>query len=260
MNNLPAATGWLWVKQGFHYFKQQPMEFCTLFLAYLFSMLLLGFIPVLGQLLAFIFMPLFTLAFMQACREIDQGLRVHPRLLLYTFRLPEVSKLMMLGALYLLAAGIALGASTLVDDGVFWQFITGKTQLTETLVEESSMTSAMLFALLVYSPALMAFWFAGPLIAWQKMSLPKAIFYSFFASIKTLRVFFVYGLSWFAVAGILPSIISLIAAAFTGNPNTVLVIMMPLSMVLTVILYCSFYPTYKSVFGPPADAASSTIS
>src|SRR5690242_5584698 len=113
MNQLPANTGWLWIKQGFQYFKKQPMEFSSLFLGYLFFMLVLGLIPYVGQVLAFVLLPLFTLAFMQACREIDQGTRFHPRLLFFGFRSPQVTKLLQLGSLYLIAAVIALGASSL---------------------------------------------------------------------------------------------------------------------------------------------------
>ena len=260
MNQLPANTGWLWVKQGFQYFRKHPMEFPSLFLGYLFFMLIVGFVPYLGQLLAFIFLPLFTLAFMQACREIDQGKPVHPRLLFYGFRSPQAARLMQLGVLYLIAAIIALGASFLIDDGVFWQVITGQSELNAKTVEDTNMMGAMFFSILVYIPALLAFWFAGPLIAWQDMPLFKAVFYSFFASIKTWRVFVMYGLSWFVVGGILPTFFSVLIAGITGNSNMIILIMMPFSMVLNIILYCSFYPTYKSVFGQPAETAESTIS
>ena len=260
MNKLPANTGWLWVKQGFQYFRQQPMEFSTLFIVYLLFMLIVEFIPYVGQTIAFILMPLFTLSFMQACREIDHGVRVHPRMLLYSFRLPQARRLMQLGVLYLLAACIAIAASTLIDGGVFLQFITGQKELNAKMIEQSDMTLAMLFAMLVYLPALLAFWFAGPLIAWQDMPLFKAIFYSFFAALKSIRVFLIYGLSWFALGGIVPSILSIIFASITGNPNTIIFIMMPMSMILTIILYCSFYPSYKSIFAQADEAPSSTIS
>lgn len=260
MNNLPANTGWLWVKQGYGYFKQQPIEFFTLFIAYLFFMLILELVPFVGQILAFILLPLFTLSFMQACKEIDQGIRIHPRLLLYGFRLPQAAKLMQLGLLYLIAACVALGASTFVDGGVFWQFISGQKELNVKIVEGTNMTAAMLFAMLIYIPALLAFWFAGPLIAWHQMPLFKAIFYSFFAALKSIRVFFVYGLAWLTVGGILPSLFSVIIASITGNPNMIIIIMMPLSMILTIILYCSFYPSYQSIFGQASDSISSTIS
>ena len=236
------------------------MEFSSLFLGYLFFMLVIGFIPYLGQVLAFVFLPLFTLAFMQACREVDQGNPVHPRLLFYGFRSPRVVKLMQLGVLYFLAALAALAASILIDDGIFWQVITGQIELNAKTVEETNMMGAMFFSILLYIPALLAFWFAGPLIAWQEMPLIKAIFYSFFASLKTWRVFVRYGLSWFVVGGILPTFISLLIAGIAGNSNMIILIMMPFSMILNIILYCSFYPTYKSVFGQPADTAVSTIS
>jgi hypothetical protein len=248
MKQLPANTGWLWVKQGYRYFKQQPLEFSTLFLGYLFCMLFLGLIPYIGQTLAFIFLPLFTLSFMQACKEIDQGVRAHPRILFFGFRSPQVVQLMQLGLLYLLAAIIALGASTLIDDGVFWRLMSGQMELTTRNVKDSNILGAMLFAMLVYLPALMGFWFAGPLIAWQNMPLFKAIFYSFFTTLHSARAFLVYGLAWFALGGLLPTFFSIVIAVITGSPSLILLIMVPFSMMLTVILYCSFYPTYKSIF------------
>lgn len=248
MNQLSANTGWLWIKQGFRYFRIQPMEFSVLFLGYLFFMLLLGLIPHVGQVLAFILLPLFTLPFMQACKEIDQGGRAHPRLLFFGFRSPQVATLLQLGLLYLIAATIALGASALIDGGVFWRIMSGQMELTARNVEGTNMLGAMLFAMLVYLPAMMGFWFAGPLIAWQNMSLFKAIFYSFFSTIRAIRAFLVYGLAWFALGGLLPAFISIIIAIITGSPNLILLIMMPFSMLLTIILYCTFYPTYKSLF------------
>lgn len=248
MKQLPANTGWLWVKQGYQYFKKQPMEFATLFLGYLFFMLLVGLIPLIGQVLAFMLLPLFTLPFMQACREIDDGRRAHPKLLFFGFQSPEVAKLVQLGLLYFIAALIALSASSLIDGGLFWQIMSGQMALDAKNIEGTSVLSAMLFSMLIYLPALMAFWFAGPLIAWQKMSLFKSIFYSFFATARAMRAFLIYGLAWFALGAILPSILSVTISAFTGNPNLILVFMMPFSMLLTIVLYCSFYPTYKSVF------------
>lgn len=255
MNQLPANLGWLWVKQGYQYFKKQPLEFATLFFGYLFFMLLVGLIPHIGQILGFVLLPLFTLPFMQACKEIDQGRRVRPGLLFFAFRSPQVAKLLQLGLLYFVAAIIALGASALIDDGIFWKVMSGQLTLTAKNVEGTHIMSAMFFSMLVYLPALMAFWFAGPLIAWQNMSLFKAIFYSFFAMIRATRAFLVYGLTWFALGVILPTIVSVIIAGLTGNPNLILVIMMPFSMVLTIILYCSFYPTYKSIF-PDTESTS----
>ena len=262
MNNTPAATGWLWIRQGFLYFRQQPMELCALFLCYLFAMLVLELVPFVGQVLTFVCLPLFTLSFMQACRQLELGKRVHPRILLYGFHESRRKRMLQLGLLYLLAAGIALASSTLVDDGVFWQVISGQIELNEKTVQDSHLTRAMLFAMVIYIPALMSFWFAGPLIAWQQMPVFKAMFYSFFASLRTFRVLLMYALAWFAVGGILPTLLGMIVASISGNASLMFVIMMPLSMLSTTILYCSFYPSYVTIFGQPTDetTVSSTIS
>ena len=268
MNNLPAQTGWLWIRQGFQYFRQQPMEFISLFLAYLFFVLILGLIsysvaaliPHFGQILTFILLPLFTLPFMQACKDVDEGMRVRPQLILTGYRSPQLMSLLALGLLYLIAAVVALFASTLIDGGLFLQLLTESDKLDPAMLEEGNMAAAMLFAMLIYAGALMVLWFAGPLIAWQNMSLFKAVFYSFFASLKSMRAFFIFALSWFAVAGIIPAILMVLISALTGSQDAVVMLMLPVSLLSNVILYCTFYPSYKSVFGAAETGASSTIS
>ena len=79
------------------------------------------------------------------------------------------------------------------------------------------MSMAMLFAAIVYVPAAMAFWYAAPLIAWQKMSLGKAIFFSFYAVRRAIRAFIVFGLAWVALNIILPAVVSTIVGMLTRS-------------------------------------------
>ncbi len=250
MEKLPASTGWLWVKEGFALFRKQPAELSTLFFGYMFLMLALGIIPVIGQLLPLILVPLFSMTFMHACVHIETGKRVYPNLLLVGFRSPAVRNLIKLGTLYLVAAIVAVGASSLIDGGVFWQAITGQIALDTETVRASNMTLAMLFAAAVYTPAAMAFWYAAPLIAWQNMSVGKAIFYSFFAVRRAGKAFLVYGLAWVTIGMILPVIVSSIIGMLLNSSTASIFLLLPMSLVLTVIMYCSFYPTYTHLFGP----------
>lgn len=250
MEKLPASTGWLWVKEGFALFRKQPAELSTLFFGYMFLMLALGIIPVIGQLLPLILVPLFSMTFMHACVHIETGKRVYPNLLLVGFRSPAVRNLVKLGTLYLVAAIIAVGASSLIDGGVFWQAITGQIALDTETVRDSNMTLAMLFSAAVYTPAAMAFWYAAPLIAWQNMSVGKAIFYSFFAVRRAGKAFLVYGLAWVTIGMILPVIVSSLIGMLLNSSTASIFLLLPMSLVLTVIMYCSFYPTYTHLFGP----------
>jgi hypothetical protein len=118
------------------------------------------------------------------------------------------------------------------------------------------MSLAMLFAALVYTPAAMAFWYAAPLIAWQNMGVGKAIFYSFFAVKRAGKAFLVYGLAWMVIGVLLPVILSSVIAVLFGKAAIVMVILLPLSILMTVVMYCSFYPTYTHIFGRPEEQKS----
>ncbi|AMP13039.1 BPSS1780 family membrane protein [Collimonas pratensis] len=253
MEKLPAKTGWIWIKEGFALFRKQPAEISTLFLAYMFLMLGLNLlqIPILGQILPVILVPVFAMAFMQACLNIEQGKRVYPNLLLTGFRSPALKNLLLLGVLYVIAAIVAIAASSLVDGGLFWLTVTGQSTLDPKEIQDSNISLAMMFAAVVYIPAAMAFWYAAPLIMWQKMGVLKAIFYSFFAVSRELKAFAVYGLAWAAIGVVLPAIVSVLIAAIVGNQSVTIMILLPLSIALTVVMYCSFYPTYTHIFGRP---------
>jgi hypothetical protein len=255
MENLPARTGWLWIKEGFALFRKQPAELSTLFIGYMFLMFALGIIPLLGQLLPLLLVPVFSMAFMQACAEIEGGKRVYPKLLLTGFRSPALPTLLKLGGLYVLAAVVAVGASALIDGGVFWRVMTGRAALDAQTIQGSNMRLAMMFSALVYTPAAMAFWYAAPLAAWQEMGVWKAIFYSFFAVRRASRAFLVYGLGWLLLGVLLPVIFSMLVVLVTATPGLTMLVLLPLSILLTVIMYCSFYPTYTHVFGKPGQPA-----
>jgi hypothetical protein len=258
MEKLPASVGWRWVKEGFALFRRQPAEMSTLFLSYLFLMFAIGIVPLLGQILPIVLVPVFSMAFMQACANIEQGKKVYPNLLLTGFRSPAFMRLLQLGALYLLAAVIAVAASALIDGGVFWQVMTGHTALDAKTVRNSHMSLAMMFAALVYTPAAMAFWYAAPLIAWQNMGVGKAVFYSFFAVKRAGKAFIVYGLAWILIGVLLPAIVSSIIGLLFAKAAVVMVVLLPLSLIMTVVMYCSFYPTYTHVFGKPQPPSQPT--
>ena len=251
MEKLPANTGWIWVKEGFALFRKQPAELSTLFISYMFLMLGIGIIPVVGQILPLILVPVFSMAFMQACVQIEQGKRIYPSLLLTGFRSPAFPRLLKLGGLYLLAIMLVLAASSLVDGGVFWNVMSGQLTLDAKVVQDSNMSVAMLFSAALYVPVSMAFWYAASLAMWQEMGVVKAVFYSFFAVRNAGKAFMVYGLCWAAIGVLMPALVSVLIAALLNQSMAVMLILMPLSVVLTVIMYCSFYSTYVHVFGKP---------
>jgi hypothetical protein len=92
------------------------------------------------------------------------------------------------------------------------------------------------------------FWHAPALVGWHRIRLIQALFYSMVACWRNKWPFLLYGLSWGAIF----LAAQLLADMLTGlglGTGVVQIILTPVNLILAAILYCSFYPTYMSVFG-----------
>ncbi len=254
MQRLPASAGIDWIRQGLALFRRQPAELSMLFLLYMLLMFSLSLIPLVGQVLPLLLMPAFSMAFMQACAEIEAGRKVRPALLLTAFRSPALGTLLRLGSLYMLAAIAAVALSSLVDGGSFWKLMSGQVKADDEGVAVAGLPLAMAFSALVYLPFAMGFWHAAPLATWQRMGLFKAIFYSFFAVRRCGKAFLAYALGWIVVGIAAPAVLSALLGLLLGKTLVTVMLLMPLSVILTLVMYCSFYPTYTAVFGQPEQA------
>lgn len=248
MGKLPASTGWLWIKQGFELFKQQPGSLTSLAMLYAMLNLVLSIVPLVGQLAAIVLIPAFSVAFMQACADVEQGKRVVPALLLSGFRKPAFPKLLAVGLLYVSAAALAIGLASLVSDGMLVKLLTGKIAHDSAEARDANLGSAMLLILAIGLPAAMAFCFAAPLIYFQNMGVGKSIFYSFFGVLRAFKTFVVFAVSQFGLMLLLSQIVGLIF----GRSATLFVMVMQIVLVLfSVLFHCSFYASYRQIFGSP---------
>ena len=251
MNSVNAHTGWLWVKQGFTLFRTQSAEMLALFFAYMFLNIGLSFVPLIGPFLPLMLVPVFSVSFMQACREIDAGRPAYPNLILAGFRSPALPGLLALGTLNIAATALAAWVSYQADGGALREYILSLINPESKYVANSDVLIGMAVFCLVYLPALMAFWYAAPLLAWQRMSPAKALFYSFFAVQRAWRAFIFYGLLWVALRMILPGVIGVIVIEIFGSALFAALTILTVTILLTVAMYCSFYPTYTDIFGKP---------
>jgi hypothetical protein len=203
MSKLPARAGWEWVKQGFVLFRKQALGLAALFFAYMIFTFWIGLVPMVGKILSFVLIPLFTVAFMQGCANASQGKRVHPGMLLAALRSPAFPGLMRLGVVYMLVAALALLASALIDDGMLLQVLTRQIEPTDDVVKGSALPSAMLFAGAVQLIAFVMLSFSAPLMYWKQMGVGKAIFYSVFGILGAMRAFLLFALAWFGISAII---------------------------------------------------------
>lgn len=250
MEKLPASNGWLWVKQGFQLFRKQPGGLTTLILLYGILNMVVGIIPLLGQVLLIVLIPVFSTAFMQACANIEQEQRVTPALLITGFRSPALPQLIALGMLYMVAGMLAIGVASLADDGTLLKLLTGQLDPRSPQARDANLGGAFGLAILVCIPAAMAFCFGAPLIYWKQMSIGKAVFFSFYAVLRSAKAFIVFALSLFGITMVGSQLVILIF----GRSDLAMNMLVALSMLLSVLMHCAFYASYKQIFGAPYEA------
>ncbi|MFM0416841.1 BPSS1780 family membrane protein [Paraburkholderia aromaticivorans] len=248
---VPAKTGYVWFRQGIWLFRKNPLAFLTLFFTYLLVMTLVSQIPVIGGVLPLAFIPGVAVGFMAACRNTIAGKPVFPTILVDGFHSygPVVAKrLLVLGMLYVLAMALVLAGSALADGGMLLKVMLGGATMDQDAIANSNIPLAVITALALYLPVAMIFWFSPILTAWHDVPPVKAMFFSIVSCWRNRGAFIVFGALWFAVAITVSLGLSALMQAL-GAGDFAFAVLMPATMIVTTMLYCSFYATYRGCFG-----------
>lgn len=248
---VPAKTGYVWFRQGIWLFRKNPLAFLTLFFTYLLVMTLVSQIPVIGGVLPLAFIPGVAVGFMAACRNTIAGKPVFPTILVDGFHSygPVVAKrLLVLGVMYIVAMALVLAGSALADGGMLLKVMLGGVAMDQDAIANSNIPLAVVTAFAFYIPVAMIFWFSPILIAWHDVPPVKAMFFSLVSCWRNRGAFIVFGALWFAVAMTVSLGLSAVMQAL-GAGDFAFAILMPATMIVTTMLYCSFYATYRGCFG-----------
>jgi hypothetical protein len=243
MSAIPAKAGWSWLKQGMNLFRKQPAALTTLLFANVLFSFVIGAVPLLGQI-AVVLIPSLSMSFMQACLMIDHGQRVTPLVMLTGFRKPAVINLCKIGLAYLAVTAVLRIIAWLTLGEEFWK--QAASPALPAAVDRSDMLGALLISVLEIA-TVMALCFASPLAFWQKMPPGKAIFYSFFAVVRSARVFLVMLMAWFGIF-MLASIVLLMVFG-SASPGRVVITW--LGFLFILLLQCAMYAGYRQIFGVP---------
>ncbi|RQR66397.1 hypothetical protein DIE18_01240 [Burkholderia sp. Bp9125] len=251
---VPAKTGYVWFRQGIWLFRRNPLAFITLFFTYLLAITLVSMVPVIGAALPLLFIPGIAVGFMAACRDTVAGKPVMPTILVDGFRSyghVATQRLLVLGLVYVVSMVLVFAASSLVDGGALFSAMmgaTGETSPTPETLAAQGTVGALFLATALYLPVAMMFWFAPVLTAWHDIPPAKAMFFSVVSCWRNRGAFTIYGLLWFGVALGTSLVLSLVLQAL-GAGAYALTLMMPVTIIIVTMLYCSFYATYRGCFG-----------
>jgi hypothetical protein len=190
------------------------------------------------------------MAFMQACLMIENGERVTAGVLLTGFRKPALAGLCKVGVIYLGVFLVLTVIALLVTPESLRQLpgdikLDPKGKLPFTLAD----VLAVFGLLVLETVSLLTLCFAAPLTYWKQMGPGKATFYSFFAVIRSARVFGVLLLSWFGIFTVITFVVVNLFSAIALAQ----VVLMWLMFLFILFLQCAIYAGYQDIFGTPAD-------
>lgn len=245
---LPARHGFLWLVASLQLFRANPPLMTALTMAYLFVVVAVNLLPLVGPFLLPLALPALIVVLANGCRAIERGGGVGTVVLAQGLQKRRV-ELVRLGGLHLLGSMLILAASMVMEGGQLSLLAPGKP------MDEDEMLASMARLLLVALPVVTAFWFAPLLTAWDEIPPLKSVFFSFIASWRNWRAFAVYGLAVGAVAIAIPGLLLIAASAISAAAVNVLAIAlkMLLFFVMAPILMASVYISYQDVFHGPAE-------
>ena len=246
---LTARQGWRWLLDGFKIFRKFQFMLPIIVLSYWMLMVILNSVPVIGPVIATLCIPVFSVSLMNICRLIEQGEQINPALLLSGFRV-NLRTLLILGVIYLIAALAILGLTSLIDDGVLLNFFIAGKNTSGPQASESDIMLSGLVALALFSPLMMAYWYAPVLAAWHNLSSGKALFFSLVACLRNWRAFLVFSLCILIAGLLLPGLVlNLLSSVFAGQSSPVLILFSLMIVFIGMpVLYASFYVSYRDVF------------
>jgi len=250
---LNALSGWRWVCEGWALFRTQPLAFFSWAMFISLLLMIASITPPIGPVVFVILMPAVTVVTLSAGRHAAQGHKILLSHWLEPLKPPTVFKrLLGMGALYLvtcLLLGLLAFMPFAAEVTEALKDLTGSNNLMPLL--EAVRTPMIIFAIFYMLMAAL-FWYAPVLVAWHKVGLLQALFFSGIACWRNKWVFLIYGASWLGVFVAIDSAMSVLV--WVGLSSSIAAtLQVPINIIGGAVLYCSFYPSYASVFLASAD-------
>jgi uncharacterized membrane protein len=223
---VDIGRGLAWLSEGWAMFKQAPGIWIAITVIAGVFFIVLGFIPVLGQLVSPILSVIVGGGIMLGCRALDRGEPLSIAHLFAGFQ-THLMPLVVVGALYLVGMFVIVLVAAAFTGGAAFALWRGGDAAAAAV---GSMLIVILIMLLLMIPLLMALWFAPALVVLHNVAPVESMKLSLRGCLRNILPFLVYGVIAF-ILGVLASI--------------------PLALgwlVLLPVLAGSAYASYRDIF------------
>lgn len=199
---VDASRGLAWWTEAWALFMRSALLWVALGLILIIGCAVIGMVPLLGALATALLMPAFVGGWMLAARKVHDGGTLEVGDLFRAFQGPQLTPLIVLGALFAAATALAfLLAGVLGAGAAFGMFSGGMHRSGAGLLAGLGVgLVAMLVFLGIGLLATAAMWFAPALVVFRQIAPIDAAKASFAAVFKNWLPFLVYGLIQFVLA------------------------------------------------------------
>jgi uncharacterized membrane protein len=239
---LQARQGWVWIKQGYALFMKAPLLWIVFLLIFIAAAVALSIVPVIGDPLVSLLMPVILAGLMVGCRSLQQGEELELMHFFSGFR-QHTSHLVSLGGITLVAQFLIIGAMMLVGGGTLVGLMTSGQPDTDPNVLMEAITGAafaVLLGIVLFSVLMMAMQYAPMLVFFNNATPVQAMKLSLRAFTRNALPMLVY-FTTFSFLAILASL-----PMFLGW------------LVLLPLVFTSLYASYCDIFPPVKENSQAT--
>ena len=188
---VAAGRGWDWITAGWDLFKRQAGMWIALVLVAFVILLVLAFIPLLGNFLTAFLTIFFGAGVLIGCRAIEDGGELEIGHLFAGFR-DKLAPLAAVGGIYLAASFAIVVVVMLVAGASVFAAFSGAAVPSFTALITGLLAGLVVLALML--PVVMAVWFAPALVVFHDKGAVEAMKESFSGCLRNIMPFLVYGL------------------------------------------------------------------
>ncbi|MCR4304609.1 MAG: BPSS1780 family membrane protein [Gallionella sp.] len=241
--HLKAGQGWEWIKRGYALFMKSPLLWIVLLLICLISAVAISSVPVVGEPLVSLLMPVILVGLMAGCRSLQQGEELELAHLFTGFQ-QHMAQLVTLGGIALVSQFLIFGLMMLAGGTQLVGILMSGIPAEDPEIFQQAIAGAGLAVLLgitLFSVLLMAMQFAPLLVYFNNVTPLLAMKLSLRAFLHNAGPMLVYGMTFFFLA-ILASIPMMLGW----------LILLPLVFTSLYASYCDIFPAEKEAGSAPA--------
>ena len=231
IHQVNAKQGLQWILSGFYLFAKAPLPWVFVCFTLMLVAMTIALIPMLGQFIFTLISPVFLAGIMMGCKDMEQGKTLEIAHLFAAFK-HNAASLITIGGIYLIGQVLILGLVMLIGGSQMTDMMLYGKRVDETQLMGvmSSFLTSILLALTLSIPLMMASWFSPLLVVFHDIEPIPAMQKSFFACLKNIIPFQIYG------------IVLIILTIISVMPYGVgLVVLIP-------TIFASIYVSYKDIF------------